>query len=193
MNRIDTQQMGTPGALDMDALYRQCRGQMMSVARRIVHNEADAEDVVQQAFLNGLAHVHAFEGRAQISSWMYRITTNTALMHLRSRRRKGADSLDALPEPIAEARITSAATSAPARPDERVALNEIGSFIRDAATVLPSLDRDIIEMRLADGYSTEEVAKETGLTTGAIKSRLHRARRVLQDQLDVLRCSAVAA
>jgi len=169
--------------VDIDMLYRMKKSQMMAVARRLVGSDVDAEDVVQQAFLNGLAHAASFEGRAQPSSWMHRITTNTALMHLRSRRRKGAASLDALPIEVAEAHVERAAPKVARSPDDDVAWKGVDVAVRRALADLPTTDRKIVEMRLCDGFSTEEVASETGLSSGAIKSRLFRARKTLQEHL----------
>jgi RNA polymerase sigma-70 factor (ECF subfamily) len=173
----------TVGDVDIAMLYRMNKGQMLAVARRIVGTDVDAEDVVQQAFLNGLKHAASFQGRAQPSSWMYRITTNTALMHLRTRRRKGASSLDALPQEVAELHVERASGKDIPLPDEEVVWAGVNAEVRAAVAELPVTDRQIVEMRLCDGFSTEEVASETGLTTGAIKSRLFRARRALQERL----------
>src|SRR5262245_10597446 len=71
-----------------ETLVRVFGGRMLAVARRLVRNDDDAQDVVQSAYLNAFRSVRQFEGHCLISTWLHRIVVNTALMKLRSRRRK---------------------------------------------------------------------------------------------------------
>ncbi len=173
------------GEPDFEALFRSARPQLMAVARRLMKNEDDAEDVVQQAFVNGLKYGHRFEARAQATSWMYRIVYNTGLMALRSQRRKRADSLDALPVDVAEMQVhrqrpAEAIATDPERATERGRLREV---LSGALSALSPLDKQIVELRLRDGFSTREVASEVGLSAAATKTRLHRARQQLMGEL----------
>lgn len=169
-------------ALDFDHLFREARPRLLALARRLVRSEADAEDVVQIAFESGLRHRHRFEARARATSWLYRITYNAALMHLRACRRRPAESLDALPPEVRDA-VLSAAEPA-SSPERRVEEDELGRALLEATSALSPLDRRIVGMRLADERPTREVADAVGLTPAATKTRLHRAREALKARLE---------
>ena len=168
-------------ALDFGSLYREVRPQLLALARRMVHDEAAAEDVVQQAFLSGIRAAGAFRADARPTSWLYRITYNAALMDLRSRRRRRLSSLDDLSPDEAEAQL---ARSTPSHGDELATAgerSEVAAQLGKALATLGDVDRRVVELRLREERSTEEVAAELGLTVSATKARLHRARRHLQD------------
>lgn len=175
------------GEPDFELLFRRAKPQLLAVARRLMHDEDDAEDVVQQAFINGLRHRQRFEARAQATSWMYRIVYNTALMALRSKRRKRADSLDALPAEFAEAQVHQQREHTPEAIDPERALERarLGNLLKGAMKGLTPLDKQIVELRLKEGYSTHEVAELVGLSAAATKTRLHRARQRLATELAV--------
>lgn len=169
---------------ELERAFRENRGQLMALARRMVRSDADAEDVLQQAFENAVRHQKSFEGRAAVTSWLYRITHNTALMHLRSRRRKGAESLDAYPEEVKSALVHDA------REDDQIEdpehfLGRLGlrEALANAMSALSETDRQIVNMRLYEQCSTSEVAEAVGLSATATKTRLHRARAELRQQL----------
>jgi RNA polymerase sigma-70 factor (ECF subfamily) len=170
------------GCPDFALLFAEARPQLLAVARRVVRNEDDAEDVLQNAFESAIKFGDRFEARAQATSWMYRIVYNTGLMHLRSRKRKGAESLDALPAEVGEAIINaqSARMPSPPAPDAQLERGAIASLLGGALQKLAPIDRDIVRMRLQEDRSTAEVAKALGLTPAATKTRLHRARLALQ-------------
>lgn len=173
------------GRPDFELLFAEARPQLLAVARRVVRNEADAEDVLQQAFVNALRAADRFEARAQATSWMYRIVYNTGLMHLRSKRRKGAESLDALAPEVGEAVVhRDRDDTADHDPAELVQRRRLSGVLDRAIETLSPVDQVIVRMRLIDEHSTKEVADATGLTPAATKTRLHRARRMLRDALD---------
>jgi RNA polymerase sigma-70 factor (ECF subfamily) len=170
------------GRPDFTVLFHDARSQLLAVARRVVRNDSDAEDVVQQAFENAIKSKSVFEGRAQATSWMYRIVYNTGLMHLRSRRRKGTESLDALAPEVGEAVMhggLSDDSTVPA-PDDVVERGALVRALQAAMSELSDLDRNIVRMRLYEERSTSEVSKALGLSTAAVKTRLYRARVSLQ-------------
>jgi len=169
------------GRPDFALLFSEARPQLLAIARRVVRNEADAEDVLQQAFLNAIKHSDRFEGRAQATSWMHRIVYNTGLMHLRSRRRKGAESLDALPPEVSESIIKRGShASAPDTPDVFLERGALSSVLKLAMGSLNEVDQKIVHMRLYEERSTSDVAKALKLSVAATKTRLHRARHALQ-------------
>lgn len=181
--------LAADGRPDFEALFREARPRMLALARRLMRSEADAEDVVQQAFVSGLAHRNAFQARAQATSWMYRITYNAALMALRSKGRRVTSSLEDLPPegPYLEAEERP---HAPADPEAAAERNDLREVLDYALERLSPLDRTIIDLRLSQDCSTQETADALGLTSSAAKARLHRARLSLQD---VLRSEPVVA
>lgn len=180
------------GQAQVDAFERafaSCRGRLFALARRMVGSDADAEDVLQDAFMNGWRHVDQFRGDAQWSTWLYRVTYNTALMHLRTRRRKGASSLDALPGDVREHVTQRAAEHTAAAPDfaapaHAVWARAFRSDFEQALEALRPVDRSIVSMRLVQGRDTREVGASLDMSTSAVKTRLHRARKVLERALD---------
>ena len=171
-------------ALDLGSLYREVRPQLMALARRMVHDEAAAEDVVQQAFLSGIRAAGSFRAEARPTSWLYRITYNAALMDLRSKRRLRQSSLEDLTPDEAQAQL---ARAAPSYGDDVAGAGErreVADKLGKALATLGEVDRRVVELRLREERSTEEVAAELGLTVSATKARLHRARRHLQDVIE---------
>ena len=170
---------------DRDAfarLFEQNREKLLAVAHRLTSSKADASDAVQDAFISILVHHDTFQGAASPSTWAYRVTVNATLMRMRSARRRRADSLAALPAAVAERVV------ADARGGGDVAIDESGrralrSALDEALSTLKPLDREIVNLRLLDELSTEDVADRTGLSATAVKTRLHRARARLASAL----------
>jgi RNA polymerase sigma-70 factor (ECF subfamily) len=188
MNSANGQQWLTDeGRPDFEVLFEKARPQLLALARRIMRNEADAEDVVQQAFIQGLRNGHRFEARAQATSWMYRITYNAALMALRTKRRKGASSLDGLPQEVAEVHVSNSRDEEAFKldPDHNAERAEMRAAIAEAMAQLAPIDQKIVGLRINEGCSTQEVAKEMGLSAAATKTRLHRARKALREVLSM--------
>jgi RNA polymerase sigma-70 factor (ECF subfamily) len=166
-------------------LFEQNRSRLLALAYRLTSSAADAEDVVQEAFVSTLRHHDQFQGNSRPSTWLYRVTFNAALMRLRTRRRKGADSLDALPSTFAEKHVHSARAlfHDEETPDELCDRRGTRKALDAALATLKPIDRTIVTLRFAEGLSTEEVAEATGLSQSAVKTRLHRARAALRDHL----------
>lgn len=174
--------LAADGRPDFDALFREARPRMLALARRLMRSEADAEDVVQQAFLSGLAHRHSFQARAQATSWMYRITYNAALMALRSKGRRVTSSLEDLP-PEGAFLEAEDKPHVPVDPCAAAERNDLRHILDHALAQLSPMDRTIVDLRLAQDCSTQETAEALGLSSSAAKARLHRARISLQDSL----------
>lgn len=173
---------------DAEAFERLVRGnidRLLAVARRIVLDESDAHDVVQEAFMSVLKGIDRFDGRSALSTWMHRIAVNAALMKLRSRRRERSHVSidDLLPrfQPDGH-RATAAFDSAPSvedRIDPRLA-----EHVREAIGTLPDEHREILVLRDVEGLSTRESAEALQITVDAAKQRLHRARLALMKLLE---------
>jgi RNA polymerase sigma-70 factor, ECF subfamily len=163
-------------------LFSANRTKLLALAYRLTSSSVDAEDVVQDAFVSSWRNHHQYQGQAQASTWLYRVTFNAALMHLRSRRRKGASSADALPADVLESFMARAPNApAPLEMDQHVDAQLAKKPLSSAVHDLKDVDQLIVHMRFVDELSTEEVSTRVGLSPAAVKTRLHRARATLRD------------
>ena len=165
-----------------EALVRAHTGRLLSVARRFLGNEADAEDAVQEAFLRAFKSIHTFEARAQLHTWLHRILVNTALMKLRERRRRPTESIDdLLPVYSANGHQTVASRD---WSDAVLERKETAGIVRQAIAMLPDQYREVLVLRDIEEKDTAEAAEILGTTSNVVKVRLHRARQALRTLLD---------
>ena len=163
-----------------EALVRVFGARMLATARRLVGNEEDARDVVQSAYLSAFRAIGRFEGSAQLSTWLHRIVVNTALMRLRSRRRKPEESIEALlPAFHADGHFVEGFSSWDVPADEVLERKETRELVRGAIDRLPETYRTVLVLRDIEELSTQEVADVLEITAAAAKVRLHRARQAL--------------
>lgn len=160
-----------------ERFVREHAGWMLVLAQRYVKDAGLAEDCVQEAFLQAFRSIGEFEGRSALKSWLYRIVINTALMKLRSRK-------CAIEQPIEDilphidrgcCRMATSWTEA-ATPHEILERKEARELVAAKLTELPDSYRIVLLLRDIEGMSTEETAGLLGITEGAVKVRLHRAR-----------------
>ncbi len=153
---------------------------------RMCGSEDAARDVLQETLIAAFKGLHDFRGDAALSTWLYQIARSFCL---KSRRRGAGEPAShvALDEPEAQ-RIESS----DAAPDARAEAREIGELLQAAILALPETSREVIVLRDVEGLSAEEAATVTGLTIGALKSRLHRARTELREQLAGIQSDFVA-
>jgi RNA polymerase sigma-70 factor (ECF subfamily) len=153
---------------------------MLAVARRIVGNDEDARDVVQSAYLSAFRAIDAFEGAAQLSTWLHRIVVNTALMRLRSRRRKPEESIETLlPAFKADGHFEERFASGSLSAEQLLERKETRQIVRAAIEQLPDAYRTVLILRDIEEMPTREVADALEITPAAVKVRLHRARQAL--------------
>jgi len=163
-----------------EALVRVFGARLLATARRLVGNEEDARDVVQSAYLSAFRAIGEFQGAAQISTWLHRIVVNTALMRLRSRRRKPEESIEALlPAFKADGHFVDRLSSGALPADQLLEQQETRRIVRGAIEQLPEPYRAVLVLRDIEELSTKEVAELLDMTTSAVKVRLHRARQAL--------------
>jgi RNA polymerase sigma-70 factor, ECF subfamily len=175
---------GDPAAFEV--LVRLHGRRMLAVARRLVTNEEEARDVVQDAMLSAFRSMDRFEAQARLSTWLHRITVNTALMKLRRRVRKPEESIEPL-LPTFNEKGHHVMRAAPAdAADELFEREETRVLVRQAIAELPDSYRTVLLLRDIEEMSTEEVAGLLGITPNAVKARLHRARQALATLLDPL-------
>jgi RNA polymerase sigma-70 factor (ECF subfamily) len=179
---IEALRAGEPGAYEQ--LLRTHGGRLLAVARRLLGNEEDARDAVQEAFLNAFKSIDRFEGGSLLSTWLHRIVVNVSLMKLRRRKRKPEESLDhLLPAFNERGHFVERFASMDEPIDERLSRLEDQAAVRAAIEQLPEHYRTVLLLRDIEGMGTAEVAEQLGITANAAKLRLHRARQALRTLL----------
>ncbi len=163
--------------------------QLYRLALRMTGSEADAQEILQESFLNAWQKLPLFRGDAQFSSWLYRIAANGALMRLR-RKRRAPDAVSEQAEELAGPKFTADGqheepphSDWSQRADEKLLSQELGEHINAAVRTLPDDYRTVFLLKDVDGLSNEDIADALELTVPAVKSRLHRARLALREQL----------
>lgn len=171
-----------------EALVSRYQARVYRLACRLT-DEADAKDVLQEAFLAAYRGLPAFRGEARFSTWLYRIATNAALMHRRARARRPTESLEAF-LPRFDADGTHAAEPADlraaSRADELLDRKRLAEKARAGLDRLPDIYRDAFVLRDLEEMTTGEVAEVLRLDAAAVRQRVHRARLMLRGYLSDL-------
>ena len=163
-------------------LWQSEHGRLKTLARRMTGSREDADDVVQEAFLSAWRHHARFQGASLASTWLYRITANAALMHLRRKRRRPAERLDAVSGDLL-ARFELGAALARPSAEQLLLSSEERSLLRAALAHLPPRESALID-EAYDDDDNEAVAARHAMTRGALKSRLYRTRQTLRGLLE---------
>ena len=161
-------------------------GRAYRLACRLLGNDADALDVLQNAFLSAYRGLASFRGESRLSTWLFRIVTNAALMQRRARRRRPAESLEAfLPRFDGTGRHAGepAELEAAAHAEERLDRQLLAQRARDGIERLPDLYREAFVLRDLEEMPTAEVARVLGVGPDVIRQRVHRARLMLRGWL----------
>jgi len=166
----------------LEQLLRRNQAMVFRVALHITGSREDAEEVAQEAFLKAFRNLERFEERSRFSTWLMRITVNTALMQLRSRhgqlsiplQEEDPDDPSALSEEIADWRPD---------PEQLYGRRELRSILARALAGLPQHYSTIFLLRDVEGFSTAETAEALGLSITSVKARLLRARLQLRQRL----------
>ncbi len=173
---------GSPEAVE--ALFDRFHGKIYSLAMSILKNESDAEEAVQDVFMTVVQKAHTFKGNSALYSWIYRICVNTCLMRLRGKRKHETVSIEEFMPVFTEEGMHASLIDDWSKEVERKALDkELGQVIRKSTENLSEKYRVVFVLSDVEGLSNEETAKILGLTVPAVKSRLHRARLYLREQL----------
>jgi RNA polymerase sigma-70 factor, ECF subfamily len=167
-----------------ETMIRLHGGRLLAVARRFTRNDDDAKDVLQSAYLNAFRAVGAFEGNCQLSTWLHRIVVNTALMKLRSRKRKPEESIEALlPSFQDDGHHVEQFSEWSTPADALLERQQTRATVRTCIQQLPDSYRLVLLLRDIEERSTQEAADILGITPTAVKVRLHRARQALSTLL----------
>jgi RNA polymerase sigma-70 factor (ECF subfamily) len=168
------------------ALVRRHAGVAFRVSLRLTGSVADAEEAMQEAFLQLHKKLAEFRGEARFSTWFYRIVTNAALMNRRSARRRRTEPIDVL-MPAFDEQGTHARLDVdcllPELPDALAERGELRTKLVDALESLPDGYREAFVLRDLEELSSEEVGAVLGLDAAAVRQRVHRARLTLRGLL----------
>src|SRR5215469_5680564 len=159
-----------------EVLVRRHNQRLYRVARAIVRNDAEAEDVMQDAYVRAFAHLDQFEGRARFGAWLTRIAVNEALARLRMQQR-----IQPLAEDGGEGEYAVPANSHFRNPEEHASNAELGRILEETLLSLPAQYRAVVMLRDVEEMSTAETAEALGLTEENVKVRLHRGRAILRE------------
>ncbi len=175
-------QAGEPAAFEL--LVRRFAARMLAVARRLLPDENDAQDALQDAFISAFGAIDRFQAGSRLSTWLHRIVVNAALMKLRTRRRRPEVSIDALLPQFAEDGHPLQPASPWKPPEAVLSREELAGLVRSRIAELPENYRDVLLLRDIEGMDTGEAAHLLGISENAVKTRLHRARQALRALLD---------
>jgi RNA polymerase sigma-70 factor (ECF subfamily) len=150
------------------------------LARGVVRDDSEAEDVVQEAYVHAFRHLDQFRGDSTLATWLSRIVINEALGRLRKNRKAAEFARSAERAPQAEVIQFPRNTS---DPEQTMAQRQILQLVEQATDHLPAVYRTVFVARAIEGLSVEETAELLGLRPETVKTRLHRARNLLRKEL----------
>jgi RNA polymerase sigma-70 factor (ECF subfamily) len=172
-------------------IMRSCNQRLFRIARSILRDESDAEDAVQESYLRAFQALDDFRGESSILTWLTRITLNEARGRLRRRRPTvGLDAIDAAQQETGRI-LMFPSSHGPTDPERDASRAEARRLLEQAVDDLPEPFRLVFIMREVDERSVEETASLLELRPETVKTRLHRARRLLRRALDEKLSSAV--
>jgi RNA polymerase sigma-70 factor (ECF subfamily) len=160
------------------AIIKTHNQRLYRIARGVLRNDGEAEDVVQEAYVRAFASLGAFRGDSSLATWLSRIVINEALGRLRKRRR-----MVAMPE-NPQAEIIRFPLNASDDPERTMAQRQILALVERATDSLPDIYRTVFVARVIEGLSMEETADLLGVRPETVKTRLHRARALVRKALD---------
>jgi RNA polymerase sigma-70 factor, ECF subfamily len=164
-------------------IVRQNNRRLFRLARSIVGNDSEAEDIVQESYVRAFTQLDQFRGESNLSTWLTRILINEAYGRIRRRRptvdwesveRRDAEDAQIIPFPLASE----------SDPERTMAKNQILAILEGAIDALPEPFRIVLVARLIEEMSVEQTAQALGLRPETVKTRLHRARNLLRDHLE---------
>jgi RNA polymerase sigma-70 factor (ECF subfamily) len=166
-------------------LVRANTGRLLAVARRMLRQDQEAQDAVQEAFVCAFKALSSFEGQCRLSTWLHRITVNACLMRLRRKERKPEESIDGLlPGYQADGHTVEQFRPWDESPLARLERDETRALVRSCIDRLPETYRTALLLRDIEEMDADEAATLLGVTPNALKIRVHRARQALRTLLD---------
>ncbi|MEA2759772.1 MAG: hypothetical protein QOH65_2385 [Methylobacteriaceae bacterium] len=165
-------------------IIRQQNRRLYRIARSILRDDFEAEDALQEAYIRAFTSLASFRGESRLGTWLARIVMNEALGRLRRRKPSVEfDTFAKMHEGGAEI-IRFPAANPDLDPETTMAQREIRALLESAIDALPEAFRTVLVARLIEGMSIEETAELFDIRPETVKTRLHRARRLLKDEME---------
>lgn len=177
---VERVQQGDKKAFEL--LVAKYQRKLMRLVSRLIHDHAEAEDVVQEAFIKAYRALPNFRGESAFYTWLYRIGINTAKNHLVSQGRRAPTSTEADAEE-AETFIEADGLRDINTPESLLASKQIAATVNSAMMTLPEDLRHAITLREIEGLSYDEIAELMVCPIGTVRSRIFRAREAIADKL----------
>ena len=172
--------------LTAERVFREYAPRVYNLARRMLGNDADAEDVTQDVLLQVVRKLDTFRGESAFPTWLHRVTVNAALAHRRKRaNRQSHQTAEPLDKYLDDGHPHAHGPMRPwsISPDQAILDAETQHLIERAITELPESYRDVYVLADVEGLTNAEIADILSLTVPAVKSRLHRARLMMRHAL----------
>lgn len=170
-----------------EQLVRRHGPRLLAVARRVLRDEDEARDALQDAFLSAFRSIDSFSGNAQLGTWLHRIAVNASLMRLRRRKAQREVPIEELlPGFLEDGHRASVGPAWPEGADRLLERKEARARVHEAIGRLPEGYRLVLVLRDLEGLSGRETGELLDLEPGNVKVRLHRARQALRELLDDL-------
>ena len=165
-----------------ELVMRRYNARLYRTVRSLLRDETEAEDAMQDAYVHAFTHLGAFRAEARLSTWLTRIALNEALMRLRRRGR----FLDLAAPPDSDEGETSAMNELDSplpSPEQHAQTGELRALLEGSVDALPPASRAAFVLRDVEGLSTAEAAECLGISEESVRTRLHRARALLREEL----------
>ena len=167
-----------------EAIMRRNNRRLFLIARGILGVDADAEDAVQECYVNAYLNLSRFEGRSKLSTWLSRMVVNEALGQIRRRKRLKSASRDKRPGRPEQENVVNLFSIKAQQPEEQVSRYELRRLIEDAVDRLPQSFRTVFLLREVEGMTVSEIAETLDLAKATVKTRNFRARKQLRKELE---------
>ena len=164
-----------------ELIMRRYNQRLYRVARAILRDDAEAEDVMQDAYVRAYEHLAQFAGRSQFATWLTRIAIHEALARAERRRRTEQLGANDWNKGTGNEEVTVAANAL--NPEEQLSVSELGRALEDAILSIPEQYRLVLMMRDVEQLNTQETAAALDVTEENVKVRLHRARAMVRRNL----------
>jgi RNA polymerase sigma-70 factor (ECF subfamily) len=170
--------------LTPETVFRDYAPRVYNLARRMLSNDADAEDVTQDVLMQVVRKLDTFRGESSFPTWLHRVTVNAALAHRRKRsRREQFEIKDPLENFQGDGHHQSVINRWTVKPDTAALNRETTELVEKAIAGLPDLYRDVYVLADVEGLGNQEIAEMLELSLPAVKSRLHRGRLLMRHAL----------
>ncbi len=166
----------------MTRIVTQNERMVYNTALRLLADPVEAECVLQETFLKVIQALPEFKGGSSLSTWIFRIATNFALMRLRARKKEGG-GLDEAESKVSQEALAAFNRSVGNNPLQAVMNQELRQAMEEAIAALPDKFRSVFVLKDIEGFSLKEIADMLDLSLAAVKTNLHRARLFLRDRL----------